>query len=170
MRLHDHPRQRDNVDVIGSPGPEALLRCVCNLLPLKIPISFGREAHSTSTHSSKCIPRLGSARRLSRVFRTLLSGRTTTTGTGECLRQYFDTPPMLCEPKATPNACFILRAPREPTMTESGRYSAMRRSIVVVTLPAMYSTTMDNFRSDSTSMHLSCIRSKRSLASSRTTS
>lgn len=29
--------QRDNVDVIGSPGPEALLRWVCNLLPLKNP-------------------------------------------------------------------------------------------------------------------------------------
>jgi hypothetical protein len=31
----------------------------------------------------------------------------------------------------------------------------MRRSIVVVTLPAMYSTMIDNFLSDSTSTHLS---------------
>jgi hypothetical protein len=159
-KLHYCTRQSpaQRVNVIGSPGPEALLRCVCNLLLLKTPepISVRGKAHLIrSAHSSKCIPRFGSARRLSSVFRTVLSGRTTMTGTGECLRQYFDTPPMLCEPKATPNACFILRAPREPTMTESGRYSAMRRSIVVVTLPAMYSTMIDNFLSDSTSTHLS---------------
>jgi hypothetical protein len=52
------PCQWDNVDVIGSPGPEALLRCVCNLLLLKIPdlISIEREAHMMSgtvlTHQS----------------------------------------------------------------------------------------------------------------------
>ena len=40
------------------------------------------------THSSKCLPRFGSARRFAIVFRTLLSGRMTITGTGEWLRQY----------------------------------------------------------------------------------
>ena len=37
--------QRDNVDVIGNPGPEALLRCVCNLWLLRSPdlINIGLE-------------------------------------------------------------------------------------------------------------------------------
>ena len=35
------------------------------------------------TYSSKCFPRLGSARRFAIAFRTLLSGRTTMMGTGE---------------------------------------------------------------------------------------
>lgn len=40
------------------------------------------------TYSSKCCPRFGFARRFAMVLRTLLSGRTTMTGTGEWLKQY----------------------------------------------------------------------------------
>jgi hypothetical protein len=54
---------------------------------------------------------------------------------------HFDTLPI--PPKAAPSI-FILRIPRVPTTSESGRYSAMSRSIVCVTLPAMNSTMMES--------------------------
>lgn len=105
--------------------------------------------------SSKWVPLFGSARLLASTFLTFLSGRTTMMGTGEFERQYFDTLPTPGAPNAAPHACIIPRWPLVPTTIESGRYRAINRSRVVVTLPAISSTMMESFRSGSYSIHFS---------------
>lgn len=114
-------------------------------------------------YSSKCIPRFGLSRRFILVFKTLRSGRTTITGTGECDRQYLqgssqhevtceilnkctylDTLPI--PPNAAPRTLALtLLCPRVPTTRESGRYSAISRSIVCVTLPAINSIIIESY-------------------------
>ena len=81
--MSNYSSQREIVDVMDNPGPETLLRGDCSL---RLQRQLGYTVTATrdrNSYSSKCIPRFGSARRLSSVFRTLLSGRTTMTGTGE---------------------------------------------------------------------------------------
>jgi hypothetical protein len=65
-------------------------------------------------------------------------------GTGEFERQYFDMLPTPGAPNAAPQACIMPRWPLVPTTIESGRYRAINRSSVVVTLPAISSTMMES--------------------------
>lgn len=71
--------------------------------------------------------------------------RTTMTGTGECDTQYRETLPMPGAPSAAPKALNAPVLPRKPTTSESGRYRAIIRSIVLVMGPATNSTTTDNY-------------------------
>jgi hypothetical protein len=100
-----------------------------------------------SAHSLKCFPLLGSALRLACAFRTFLSGLTTMIGTGDRLRQYFETLPIPGAPSAAPQVWIIPLWPLVPTTTDSGRYNAISRSILSVTFPAINSITTDIWES-----------------------
>lgn len=88
------------------------------------------------------------------------------TGTGEWLTQYLwnsamsesaqwhikykritrrETLPIPGAPRAAPHCLTMLLGPRVPTTRESGRYRAIRRSIVSVTRPAMNSTITESY-------------------------
>lgn len=73
----------------------------CWLVEVRIP-GWVKTAEEGGLHSSKCFPRLGSALRLACAFLTFLSGLTTMIGTGDRLRQYFETLPIPGAPSAAP--------------------------------------------------------------------
>jgi hypothetical protein len=120
--------------------------CVFALVSLQFEGSHERAYRNIprSAYSSKWVPLFGSARLFASTFLTFLSGRTTMMGTGEFERQYFETLPTPGAPNAAPHACIMPRWPLVPTTIESGRYRAIKRSSVVVTLPAISSTMMES--------------------------
>ena len=68
----------------GTPVvPPEVVRVRVSLVEIVRYEGIGGVGKMQDTYSSKCFPRLGSARRFAIAFRTLLSGRTTMMGTGE---------------------------------------------------------------------------------------
>lgn len=65
-------------------------------------------------------------------------------GSGEGGTTYLDMLPTPLPPNAAPHVCSMPRWPRVPTTSESGRYSAMRRSMLPGTMPAMNSMMMES--------------------------